>query len=93
MILLITIAYFLAIFQCTEMSKKAGKKICISPFGTEKKIPETEYIGRWRKMESSGLIISIDILNLYKSKRKLTPNKRRFYQQGIRAANQMVFTS
>jgi len=24
---------------------------------------------------------------------KLTPNKRRFYQQGIRAANQMVFTS
>ncbi len=67
MILLITIAYSWAIFQGTEMSKKAGAKISISPLSSEKKIPETEYIGRWRKMERSGLIISIDILNLYKS--------------------------
>ena len=47
MILLMAIAYSSAIFQGTEMSEKAGAKICISALGTQKKIPQTEYVWCW----------------------------------------------
>ena len=53
MILLMTIAYSSAIFQGTEMSEKAGAKICISPKIAEKKVPKTQYIWQgsgWKKV-------------------------------------------
>ena len=46
-ILLMTRSYRSATFQGTEMSEKAGAKICISPLGTQKKIPQTEYVWCW----------------------------------------------
>jgi hypothetical protein len=52
-IILMTIADSSAIFQGTEMSEKAGAKICISPKRAEKKVPKTQYIWQgsgWRKV-------------------------------------------
>jgi len=48
-----TIADSSGIFQGTEMSEKAGAKICISPKIAEKKVPKTQYIWHgsgWRKV-------------------------------------------
>ena len=92
MILLMTIAYSLAIFQGTEIQKKQVQKY-VSRRSQERK--------KYRRRSTFGVGIDgkqwVDYLDRHSESvqelMKLTPNKRRFYQQSIRAANQMVFTS
>jgi len=92
MILLMTIAYSLAIFQGTEIQKKQVQKY-VSRRSQERK--------KYRRRSTFGVGFDgkqwVDYLDRHSESvqelMKLTPNKRRFYQQGIRAANQMVFTS
>jgi len=85
MILLMTLAYLEAIFQGTELRKKQVQKyIC------RRKEPKKRY--RRRSTFGVGLDgekwvnyleqFSLEVEQLM----KLTPNKRRFYQQGMRAA-------
>jgi hypothetical protein len=85
MILLMTLAYLEAIFQGTELRKKQVQKyIC------RRKEPNKRY--RRRSTFGVGLDgekwvnyleqFSLEVEQLM----KLTPNKRRFYQQGMRAA-------
>jgi hypothetical protein len=92
MILLMTIAYSLAIFQGTEIQKKQVQK-----YVSHRSEPREKY----RRRSTFGVDFDgkqwVDYLDRHSESvqelMKLTPNKRRFYQQGIRAANQMVFTS
>jgi hypothetical protein len=85
MILLMTLAYLEAIFQGTELRKKQVQKyIC------RRKEPKKRY----RRPSTFGVGLdgekwvnyleqfSLEVEQLM----KLTPNKRRFYQQGMRAA-------
>ena len=92
MILLMTIAYYAAIFQGTEIQKKQVQK-----YVSRRSEPRKKY----RRRSTFGVGFDgkqwVDYLDRHSESvqelMKLTPNKRRFYQQGIRAANQMVFTS
>jgi len=85
MILLMTVAYLEAIFQGTQLKKKQVQKyVC------RRKEPKKRY--RRRSTFGVGLDgkkwvnyleqFSLEVEQLM----KLTPNKRRFYQQGMRAA-------
>jgi hypothetical protein len=91
MILLMTIADSSAIFQGTEMSEKAGAKICISPKRAEKKVPKTQYIWHGEDGEKWASYLE-QHCEAVEELMKLTPNKRRFYLQGIRAATLMRST-
>jgi len=92
MILLMTLAYFWAIFQGTEIQKKQVQKYVSRRSQARKK---------YRRRSTFGVGFDgeqwVDYLDRHsecvQELMKLTPNKRRFYQQGIRAANHMVFTS
>jgi hypothetical protein len=78
MILLMTLAYSSAIFQGTELKKKQVQK-----YVSRRKEPKKKY--RRRSTFGVGLDgeqYSDEVEQLM----KLTPNKRRFYQQGMRAA-------
>jgi len=93
MILLMTIAYYAAIFQGTEIQKKQQ----VQKYVSRRSEPRKKY----RRRSTFGVGFDgkqwVDYLDRHSESvqelMKLTPNKRRFYQQGIRAANQMVFTS
>ena len=85
MILLMTLAYLEAIFQGTELRKKQVQKyIC------RRKEPNKRY----RRRSTFGVGLDgekwVNYLEQYSLEveqlMKLTPNKRRFYQQGMRAA-------
>ena len=60
--------------------------MCISPLGTQQKIPQTEYM---EALAQDGEQ-SVNYLDKYSESvqwlTKLTGNKRRFNQQGIQAA-------
>ena len=84
-ILLMTIAYSLAIFEGTELRKKqVGKYVC------RRQEPKKRY----RRRSTFGVGLDgekwVNYLEQYSDEveqlMKLTRNKRRFYQQGIRAA-------
>jgi hypothetical protein len=85
MILLMTLAYSSAIFQGTELNKKQVQEY-ISP----RKEPKKRY--RRRSTFGAGLDGEkwVNYLEQYSLEveqlMKLTPSKRRFYQQGMRAA-------
>ena len=86
-----TIADSSAIFQGTEMIEKAGAKICIAPKIAEKKVPKTQYI--WHGQDVEKWANSLEQHGeAVQELMKLTPNKRRFYLQGIRAATLMGST-
>ena len=92
MILLMTLAYYWAIFQGTEIQKKQVQKYVSRRSQARKK---------YRRRSTFGVGFDGDQWVDYLARHsesvqelmKLTTNKRRFYQQVIRAANQMVFTS
>ena len=85
MILLLTIAYTWAIFQGTELKKKQVQK-----YVSRRKEPKKTY----RRRSTFGVGLDgekwVNYLEQYSEEveqlMKLTPNKRRFYQQGMRAA-------
>ena len=85
MILLMTLAYTWAIFQGTELKKKQVQK-----YVSRRKEPKKRY--RRRSTFGVGLDAEkwVNYLKQYSDEveqlMKLTPNKRRFYQQGMRAA-------
>jgi hypothetical protein len=84
-ILLMTLAYSSAIFEGTELRKKqVGKYVC----------RRQEPIKRYRRRSTFGIGLDgekwVNYLEQYSLEveqlMKLTRNKRRFYQQGMRAA-------
>jgi hypothetical protein len=85
MILLMTIVYSCAIFQGTEIQKKQVQKYVS---------PRQEPIKKYRRRSSFGVGPDgekwVNYLEQYSESvqglMNLTRNKRRFYQQGIRAA-------
>jgi hypothetical protein len=85
MILLMTLAYSSGIFQGTEMRKKQVQK-----YVSRRKEPKKRY----RRRSTFGVGLDgekwVNYLEQYSDEveqlMKLTPNKRRFYQQGMRAA-------
>ena len=85
MILLMTLAYSSGIFQGTEMRKKQGQK-----YVSRRKDPKKRY----QRRSTFGVGLDgekwVNYLEQYSDEveqlMKLTPNKRRFYQQGMRAA-------
>jgi len=85
MILLMTLAYCSGIFQGTEMRKKQVQK-----YVSRRKEPKKRY----RRRSTFGVGLDgekwVNYLEQYSDEveqlMKLTPNKRRFYQQGMRAA-------
>jgi hypothetical protein len=85
MILLMTRSYSSGIFQGTEMRKKQVQK-----YVSRRKEPKKRY----RRRSTFGVGLDgenwVNYLEQYSDEveqlRKLTPNKRRFYQQGMRAA-------
>ena len=85
MILLMTLAYSSAIFQGTELKKKQ-----VQEYGSRSKEPKKRY----RRRSTFGVGLDgekwVNYLEEYSLEveqlMKLTPNKRRFYQQGMRAA-------
>jgi hypothetical protein len=85
MILLMAIAYTCAIFQGTEIQKKQVQKYVARRSQARKKYRRRSTFGvgfdgeQWVDYLDQH---SLEIQDLM----KLTPNKRRFYQQGIRAA-------
>jgi hypothetical protein len=92
MILLMAVAYTWAIFPGTEIQKKQVQKYVSRRSGPRKK---------YRRRSTFGLGFDgeqwVDYLERHSESvqelMKLTPNKRRCYQRGIRAANQMESTS
>ena len=84
MILLMTLAYCSGIFQGTEMRKKQVQK-----YVSRRKEPKKKY----RRRSTFGVGLDgekwVNYLEQYSDEveqlMKLTPNKRRFYQQGMRA--------
>jgi hypothetical protein len=85
MILLVTLAYSSAIFQGTELKKKQLQK-----YVSRRKEPNKKY----RRRSTFGVGLDgekwVNYLKQYSEEveqlMKLTPSKRRFYQQGMRAA-------
>ena len=85
MILLMTLAYTWAIFQGTELKKKQLQK-----YVSRRKEPKKKY----RRRSTFGVGLDgekwVNYLEQYSLEveqlMKLTPSKRRFYQQGMRAA-------
>jgi hypothetical protein len=85
MILLMTLAYSSAIFQGTELKKKQVQK-----YVSRRKEPKKKY----RRRSTFGVGLDgekwVNYLEQYSEEveqlMKLTPSKRRFYQQGMRAA-------
>jgi len=85
MILLMTLAYSSAIFQGTELKKKQLQK-----YVSRRKEPKKKY----RRRSTFGVGLDgekwVNYLEQYSEEveqlMKLTPSKRRFYQQGMRAA-------
>jgi hypothetical protein len=85
MILLMTRSYSSGIFQGTEMRKKLVQK-----YVSRRKEPKKRY----RRRSTFGVSLDgekwVNYLEQYSDEveqlMKLTPNKRRFYQQGMRAA-------
>jgi hypothetical protein len=85
MILLMTLAYSSAIFQGTELKKKQVQK-----YVSRRKEPKKKY----RRRSTFGVGLDgekwVNYLEQYSLEveqlMKLTPSKRRFYQQGMRAA-------
>jgi hypothetical protein len=85
MILLMTLAYSSAIFQGTELKKKQVQK-----YVSRRKEPKKRY----RRRSTFGVGLDgekwVNYLEQYSLEveqlMKLTPSKRRFYQQGMRAA-------
>ena len=85
MILLMRLAYSSAIFQGTELKKKQVKK-----YVSRRKEPKKKY----RRRSTFGVGLDgekwVNYLEQYSLEveqlMKLTPSKRRFYQQGMRAA-------
>ena len=85
MILLMTLAYSSGIFQGTEIRKKQVQK-----YVSRRKEPKKRY----RRRSTFGVGLDgekwVNYLEQYSDEveqlMKLTPNKRRFYQQGMRAA-------
>jgi hypothetical protein len=85
MILRMTIAYLEAIFQGTKLRKKQVQKYV----GRRKEAKK-----RYRRRSTFGIGLDgekwVDYLEQFslevKQLMKLTPNKRRFYQEGMRAA-------
>jgi hypothetical protein len=85
MILLMTIAYLEAIFQGTKLRKKQVQK-----YVGRRKEPKKRY----RRRSTFGIGLDgekwVDYLEQFSLEveqlMKLTPNKRRFYQEGMRAA-------
>ena len=85
MILLMTRSYSSGIFQGTEMRKKQVQK-----YVSRRKEPKKRY----RRRSTFGVGLDgekwVNYLEQYSDEveqlMKLTPNKRRFYQQGMRAA-------
>ena len=85
MILLMTLAYTWAIFQGTELKKKQVQK-----YVSRRKEPKKKY----RRRSTFGVGLDgekwVNYLEQYSLEveqlMKLTPSKRRFYQQGMRAA-------
>jgi hypothetical protein len=85
MILLMTLAYSSAIFQGTELRKKQVQK-----YVSRRKEPKKKY----RRPSTFGVGVDakkwVDYLEQYavemQQLMKLTPSKRRFYEQGLRAA-------
>jgi len=85
MILLMTLAYSSGIFQGTEMRKKQVQK-----YVSRRKEPKKRY----RRRSTFGVGLDgekwVNYLEQYSDEveqlMKLTPSKRRFYQQGMRAA-------
>ena len=85
MILLMTRAYLEAIFQGTELRKKQVQK-----YVSRRKEPKKKY----RRRSTFGVGVDakkwVDYLEQYavemQQLMKLTPSKRRFYEQGLRAA-------
>lgn len=88
MILLMAVAYSSAVFQGTEINKKQVQK-----YVSRSKEPKKKY----RRRSTFGVGLDgeqwINYLAQYSESvqelMKLTPNKRRFYQQGICAATQI----
>jgi Transposase DDE domain len=85
MILLMTLAYTAAIFQGTEIRQKQVQK-----YVSRRKEPQKKY----RRRSTFGVGVDgekwVNYLKQYAEQveelMKLSPNKRRFYQQGMRAA-------
>jgi hypothetical protein len=85
MILLMTLAYSSGIFQGTEMKKKQ-----VQEYVSRRKEPKKKY----QRRSTFGVGLDgekwVNYLEQYSDEveqlMKLTPNKRRFYQQGMRAA-------
>jgi hypothetical protein len=85
MILLMTLTYSSGIFQGTEMRKKQVQK-----YVSRRKEPKKRY----RRRSTFGVGLDgekwVNYLEQYSEEieqlMKLTPSKRRFYQQGMRAA-------
>jgi len=85
MILLMTLAYSSAIFQGTELRRKQVQK-----YVSRRKEPKKKY----RRRSTFGVGVDaekwVDYLEQYSLEvqhlMKLTPSKRRFYEQGLRAA-------
>jgi len=85
MILLMAIVYTLAIFQGTEIQKKQVQKYVSRRTQARKKYRRRSTFGVGKDGEQWVDYLerhSLEIQDLM----KLTRNKRRFYQQGIRAA-------
>ncbi|MEG4067386.1 hypothetical protein QUA42_08520 [Microcoleus sp. Pol11C2] len=85
MILLMTLAYTWAIFQGSELTKKQVQK-----YVSRRKEPKKKY----RRRSTFGVGVDaekwVNYLEQYAEQvqqlMKLTPSKRRFYEQGLRAA-------
>jgi hypothetical protein len=85
MILLMAIAYTSAIFQCIETQKKPVQKYVSRRSEPRKKNRRRSTFGVGKDAEQWVDYLERHLLEIQQLM-KLTRNKRRFYQQGIRAA-------
>jgi hypothetical protein len=85
MILLMAIAYTWAIFQGLEIQKKQVQKYVSRRSEPRKKYPRRSTFGVCKDGEQWVDYLARHSLEIQQLM-KLTRNKRRFYQQGIRAA-------
>ena len=91
MILLMTIAYSSAIFQGTEIQKKQVQKYVSRRREPRKKYRRRSTFGMGQDGEKWANYLE-QHCEAVQELMKLTPNKRRFYLQGLRAATLMRST-
>jgi hypothetical protein len=92
LILLIAIAYSSAVIQGTSLKKEPAKEYIVRPKESKRKYPHRSTFGRG--LDSQQGVTYLDkYVPEVQELRALTPQKRCFYQRGMRATTHIRSTS